>query len=151
MLDGEIGNAAPRIELVGRRKRRRGADVEAGAASAAMVVLGSVHRQVEACENRAQEQPRTELARNEISMLTLPAEACGFGERLFHDRRRVDKDFDLTTGVVDEPAPKFLEPRLDHLVIIVAARVYGDGTLHPLLEHRERIFVRPVVDAQHDD
>ena len=33
VLDREIGDAAPRIEPVGRRKRRRRADVEAGAAA----------------------------------------------------------------------------------------------------------------------
>ena len=41
VLDREIGNAAPRIELVGRRKRRRRTDVEAGPAGAAMVGLGA--------------------------------------------------------------------------------------------------------------
>src|SRR6185295_14183287 len=35
VLDGEIGDAAPRIEPVRRRKRRGRADVEAGAAAAA--------------------------------------------------------------------------------------------------------------------
>src|SRR5207302_9043435 len=36
VLDGEIRDAAPRIEPVGRRKRRGRADVEAGAAWAGM-------------------------------------------------------------------------------------------------------------------
>ena len=37
VLDGEIGNAAPRIELVGRGKCRGRADIEAGVAGAAMI------------------------------------------------------------------------------------------------------------------
>ena len=38
VLDGEVGNAAPRIELVGRGKRRGRTDVETGLARAAMIV-----------------------------------------------------------------------------------------------------------------
>ena len=45
VLDGEIGDAAPRIEPVGRGKRVGRADVEAGAARAAMVLLGRVRRE----------------------------------------------------------------------------------------------------------
>ena len=73
-----------------------------------MVALGRVGRQFEPRENRAEEQPRTELARDEIGVLALPAEASGFGQRLFHHRRRIDKDLDLAAGVVDEPTPEFL-------------------------------------------
>ena len=47
VLDGEIGNAAPRIELVGRGKRRGRADVEAGPARAAMIGVGLIARQIE--------------------------------------------------------------------------------------------------------
>ena len=46
VLDGEIGDAAPRIEPVGRGKGVGRADVEAGAARAAMVVLGARRRRV---------------------------------------------------------------------------------------------------------
>ena len=38
VLDGEVGDAAPRIELIGRREGLGRADVEAGAAGAAMIV-----------------------------------------------------------------------------------------------------------------
>ena len=41
MLDREVGDAAPRIEPVGRRKGVRRADVEAGPAGAAMIRLGA--------------------------------------------------------------------------------------------------------------
>ena len=46
VLDGEVGDAAPRIEPVGRRKSVGRADVEAGAARAAMVRLRRVGRQL---------------------------------------------------------------------------------------------------------
>ena len=46
VLDGEVRDAAPRIELVGGGKGPRGADVEAGGALAAMVALGVVERHI---------------------------------------------------------------------------------------------------------
>ena len=57
MLDGEIGNAAPGIELVGLRESLRRAGVEAGAAGAAMVAFGRIGGQVERDKDRAQKQP----------------------------------------------------------------------------------------------
>ena len=51
----------------------------------------------------------------------------------------------------DQPAPKLLQPRLDHIVIIVAARIDRNAAARALLEHRERIVVRTVIDAEHDD
>ena len=104
VLDGQIGNAAPRIEPIRFRKRRGRADIETGAAGAAIVRLGLVGRQIERGEDRAEEQPRAELARHQIGMLALPAEP-GFGrERLFHHRRGVDEHFHLAAGVLDQPA-----------------------------------------------
>src|ERR1700730_9833058 len=57
VFDGEIGNAAPGIELVGCWKRRGRADIEAGLARAAMVGLGVIARKVRRGEDRAEKQP----------------------------------------------------------------------------------------------
>ena len=65
---------------------------------------GVVGRQIERGENRAEEQPRAVLARDQIGVLALPAEAGRFGQRLFHHRRGVDEHFDVAAGVVDQPA-----------------------------------------------
>ena len=75
VLDGEIGDAAPRVE---RRRAREGvgrADVEAGAAGAAMIFFRLAARQRQRRENRAQEQPGAEIARDEVGVLALPADA----------------------------------------------------------------------------
>src|SRR5262249_38299555 len=82
VLDGEVGDAAARIEPVGRGERRRRADVETSTTSAAVIDLRRVRRQIERGEDRAEEQPRPELARDQIGVLALPAEAGGGGERL---------------------------------------------------------------------
>jgi hypothetical protein len=99
VLDGEVGNAAPRIEPIGRRERRGRANVEAGLAGAAMVALRRVRRQIERGENGAEEQPRAEFARHQIGVLALPAEAGGRRQRFLHHRRGIDKDLDVAAGV----------------------------------------------------
>src|SRR5712672_52815 len=57
VLDRQIGNAAPRIELVGRRKCRSRADILARGAGAAMIDVALIARQVGCAEDRAEEQP----------------------------------------------------------------------------------------------
>src|SRR5262249_67664 len=62
VLDGEIGNAAPRIEPVGGRERRGRTDIQTGMAGAAMIFAGRVGRKFERGEDRAEKQPRSVLA-----------------------------------------------------------------------------------------
>ena len=63
MLDRQVGDAAPRVDPVGRGERLGRTGVEAGAALSAMVRFGRVGRQLEVGEDRAQEQPGAEFAR----------------------------------------------------------------------------------------
>ena len=63
-------------------------------------LLGRIGRQIERGEDRAEEQPRAEFARDQIGVLALPADAGRFRQRLFHHRRGVDEDFDLAAGAV---------------------------------------------------
>ena len=58
VLDGQIRNAAPRIELVGRGEGRGRADLLAGIAGAAMIGVGVVARQVGCRKDRAEKQLR---------------------------------------------------------------------------------------------
>ena len=127
VLDGEIGDAAPRIEPVRRRESGGRADVEAGVAGAAMIVRRRVGRQLERGEDRAEEQPGAELERHQIGVLALPAEAGRFGERLLHHGRGIDEHLDVAAGLFDQPAAERLQPRLDHLVVIVALGIDRDG------------------------
>ena len=61
VLDGEVGDAAPRIEPVGRREGVGRADVEAGAAGAAMVVLRRVGREFGGGEDRCRGTARSRI------------------------------------------------------------------------------------------
>ena len=126
VLDGEVGDAAPRIEPVGCREGVGRAGVEAGAAGAAMVLLRRVRLDLGRGEDRAEKQPRAELAADEIGVLALPADAGGFGERLFHDRRGVDEDLHVAAGPGDDAAGDLLQPALDDVVIVAVLRIDGD-------------------------
>ena len=60
-----------------------------------MVLLRLVGREIRRGQDRADEEPGAELARDEIGVLALPAEPCLLGERLFHQRGGVDEDLHL--------------------------------------------------------
>src|SRR4029077_3742108 len=62
VFDREIGNAAPRVELVGGGKSGCRADVEAGPARPAMVDVGLIARQIDVGKDRAEKKPGAELA-----------------------------------------------------------------------------------------
>ena len=90
-------------------------------------------------------------ARNEICVLALPAQTRRLRQRLFHHGRGVDEDFNVAAGLVDQHARERFEPRLDQIVIIVAQRIDRDGAAQALVQDRERIVMRAVIDAEHDD
>ena len=79
VLDGEIGNAAPRIKLIGRGEGIGGADVEAAMTLAAMIFFGRIRLNRQRRENRTEKKPRAEFTRDEIGVLALPAEAGASG------------------------------------------------------------------------
>ena len=152
VLDGEIGNAAPRIDLVGRGERARRTDVEAGVARAAMIALRRIGLDLERGEDRAQEQPRAEFARHEIGVLALPADARRRRERLLHHRRGIDEDLDVAAIGLGDPAREPLQPPLEHVVIVAALA-------HRPRRRRARAVRAPasgscggrVIHAQRDD
>src|SRR4029077_5886989 len=92
VLNGEIGNAAPGIELVRCRKCRGRTNIQARAACSATIGLGRICRHVERRENRAEEKPGPEFARNKICMLALPTQTTACSKRLFHDCSRIDEN-----------------------------------------------------------
>src|SRR5262249_4814192 len=126
VLDGEVRDAAARIEPIGCGKRRRRADVKTSTTSAAVIDLRRVRRQIERGEDRAEKQPRAELARDQIRVLALPPEAGGGGERLLHHRRGVDENLHVAAGLRSQPTGQCLEAELDEVVVVVAARVDRD-------------------------
>ena len=102
-------------------------------------------------EDAAEEQPRAELPADQIGVLALPAEPGGLGERLFHDRRGVDEHFDVAAAPGGDLAGQFLELALDDVVIVAVLRIDGDRGAALVGKRGERVRLRPVIHAEHDD
>ena len=84
-------------------------------------------------------------------MLALPAQSGRLRQRFFHHGRSVDEYLDLAAQGGDQPSCQRLELLLDQVVIIVALRIDRDRAACPPRENIKRIFVGPVIDAEHDD
>ncbi len=82
--------------------------------------LGCVGRQIQRGEDRAEKQPGAEIARHQIGVLALPAQPGRGGQRLFHHRRGVDEKLHVAASRARSIQRANLQPRLDHVVIIVA-------------------------------
>ncbi|EGE58995.1 hypothetical protein RHECNPAF_2530074 [Rhizobium etli CNPAF512] len=150
MLDGKIGDAAPRIDLIGCRKGGRRADVEAGAAGAAMIGLFSVDGEIRGGEHAAEKQPGTMRAADEIGVFALPAEAGGRRQGLFHDRRGIDEHFHVGAGTCGKTGGDLLQPALDDVVIIAVAGIDRYRRSIGFGEDAARIFLRGVIEAEDD-
>ena len=126
-LDGQVRNAAARVELVGRADRLRGADVHALRAGPAMLARGRIHRQRQAGVHLAEEEPGACFAREEQRVLAAPADARLARELDLHHRRRVrEHAVAERTGLGRNAIAQLLQPRAHHLVIVAPARIARD-------------------------
>ena len=80
VLDGEVGDAAPRIHGVGRGDCLGRASVDAGGALAAVIVLGFVGGKRKSGEEIGEKEPGAEAAMNLDGGFSIPAEARFVGE-----------------------------------------------------------------------
>jgi len=151
MLDGEIGNAAPRIEPVGRRKGGGRARILARRTATAAVAPGRRRRKIERRIDRAQEQPAAMLAADEITVLALPAESRRRRQRLFHHRRGIDEHLDLGLGSFgDQPARDRLQRLFDDVMIVGALRIDRNTAPARMPRKRERVERRGIAHAERD-
>ena len=116
-----------RIELVGRREGVRRADVQAGPAGAAMVLLRRVGRQGQVGQDDAQEQPGAER-RGKPGWCACPASrAPAASASGFSIRGAVSTNtFTSQPACGLERAGQRLQPSLDQRVIVVALGVDRD-------------------------
>ena len=152
MLDGEVGDAAPRIEPVGRRESVGRADVEAGAAGAAMVASRARRASSSAVVKiapRNSHEPNSRLTR----LVCLPCQPSPAASA---------SGFSITGAVstntfTSPPAPaasqrgELLEPALDHVVVVAVLRIDGDRAAVRSARSPSGSLVGPVVHAEHDD
>ena len=97
-LDGQIGDAAPRIELVGRDDGPRRAGRHAGRAAAAVRAGRRVDGQRQVGEDLAEEKIRAGVARDEVGVLADPAQPGIARQRLFEHRAASRRTRDSPCG-----------------------------------------------------
>src|SRR5271166_4591051 len=103
VLDGQIRDAAPRIEPMGRRESRGRARVETAPTRPAIVRRRRIGYEFETEIDLAEEQPRPEFARDKVGVLTLPTDPGLLRQRFFHDRGGVDKQLQPTGPLAVDP------------------------------------------------
>ena len=128
VFDGEVGDAAGGVEVVGARDGVGGAGGHAGGAFAAVVVLLFVGREGKGGEEFGEEEPGAEGGVDLDGGLAVPAEAGFGGEVAFEDGAGV--------GVVALGAAHVLEGEvevaefvLDEVVVVVVPGVTGDAVV----------------------
>jgi len=151
MLDGQIGDALSRIELIGRGDRAGRTGVDAAAAGAAAVDGRIVGWQIERRDDLPQQQPASDPLVDRAGVLSLPADPGSGGQLLFHHRRRVDACARHSIGtLLANPVRQGVQAFLDDLVIIHAQRVARDAPMPMalVLRHRRQ---RHVIVHRHAD
>ena len=154
MLDREVGDAAPRIEPIGRREGVGRAGALAGVAAAAARVRWRIGGQRQGGHQRAQQQPGAIAAADEIGVLALPAEPRGLRQRLLHDGRGIDEHLErgrrLPGGSLrDQPAGERFQRLLDDIMIILPLRIGGEPADGGCIGQRARIARRGIAHAEH--
>ena len=153
-FDGQVGNAASRIQHIRTDKGRGRADVQAGAAAPAVFAgVGGICRQRQVDKQLAKKEPAAGFAIEHQGVLADPAKAGLFGNRLLQHWGTVDK------GAVTERANRLLNALgqllnafADQLVVIAAqgvARYVGLLRLAQALAHLR--VAGQVVHAQRND
>ena len=110
MLDGEIGNAAARLELVRTADRLSRAHVDAALARSATIRLLLVGREGEITINLAEKKPGPGFAIQQQRVLAAPADARLCGELDLEHRRRIGEHAVAERpGLGFDPLAEFLQ------------------------------------------
>ena len=127
VLDRQIRDAAPRIELVGRRERRGRAGVEAAPAGAAMVGLRPRRARAPGSD-RFRRETATSRNSRDTRLVCLPCQPMPglLRQRLLHDRGGIDEQLQRARPAPRDPARERLQPPLQGVVIVAAARIDRD-------------------------
>ena len=155
VLDGQIGDATPRIDL-----ERGGEGVRSGQASrqarqepqASLPPSGaSGGRSKRGQDHAPRNSQEPNAARHQVGVLALPAQPPrDLGQRLLHQGRGVHEHLQLAAERLRHPAAQRLQPLLDEVVVVVALGVDRDGRPVGAGQRRAGVRVGAVVDPQHD-
>ena len=154
-LDGEIGNAAPRVQAIGGDDGAGGAGRQAGAAEFRNAPC-SAHRRAARDPGRSRRGRNTSpaLAIDQIGVLADPAEAGIARQRLLEDRRAVDEcAVAKRSDPLGDAVAELLQTVAHELVIVAAQRVarhVGDACRRRARARASAASRRPVIHARAD-
>jgi len=124
VLDGQVRDAAPRVQPVGCDDGARRAHLDARAAAAAVRGRGLGGRQCQVDEDLAEEEHRAGVALQRQRVLAAPAGAAARGQLHLEHRRRIGEHARAQRADFGgEPVGQLLQPRAQHLVVVAAAGV----------------------------
>ena len=110
-----------------------------------MILLSFVFGELGRREQRAKEEPASELSADKVRMLSLPSQASRLAERFFHNRRGVHEHFDFATRQpINEPASQALKALLYDFVVVAVLGVDGDGCAVLSNERLQRVRIRSI-------
>src|ERR1700730_1153227 len=148
VLDRQIRNAAPGIELVGSGERRGRTRIQAAVARAAMVRFSWIGIELEAQIDLAEKEPGAELPGNQVGVLALPAQPGALGERLLHNWSGVDKKLQRSGPMLLDPMRERLKAALQGVMIIAASRVDRNRADFGRVRERQRVVLGRVAHDQ---
>src|SRR6266705_3202821 len=152
-LDGQVGNAAPRIQRVRCDDRARRADVDALGAGAAMFAHRSVHRERKIRVDLAEKEKRARLAREQQRVLSPPAEPRLARQLHFHHRRRVGEH--AVAEFADfafDSSGELLQASPQHLVVIAPESIASHERLVAVGENAPAVGrIGTVVESRGND
>ena len=114
VLYGQVGNAAARIEAVGRDNGSGRAGADTGAAGSAVPGNRRIGRQRQIGVDLSEKEPGAGGARQQQRVFAAPAQAGLTGQCGLHDRRRVDEyPIIAAADVFADPGCQFLQARAE--------------------------------------
>ncbi len=155
MLDGQVGDAAACIELIGTNEGVRRADIEAGPAAAAVIArrFAFVRRQRQIGVNLAEQEAGPGLAVEQQRVLADPAEPGVARHRTLQRRCTVgEHTVSVRSDLFFDAGAQALEPAAQELVIIAAQCVAGDVGTPAVGKQRPGVVNgRPAIHPYADD
>lgn len=152
VLDREVGDAATRIQHVGRGEGLRGTGLEAAHARAAVAfaVGGRGRGELDVHEHLAQEPPRAAARQDETRVLADEAETGARGHGALEQRRVVAGAAGLAAAERDSHVPgQGLQARSDECVVVAPPGVARNASVASLVLERARVL--GIGDRHRDD
>ena len=138
VLDGEIGDTAPGVQLIGRNDGLGGANIDAAGATAAVRRAGLRGGQRKIHEDFTQEEHAARFSREDQGVFAAPADAAARRQLCLQNGRGIrEHAMAKRADLLGDPISQFLQTASQHLVIIPPARIDRDNRLCGALQARK--------------